>query len=70
MPTERDTLRHIVEDMSEDEVRDLLALVRQRTAEPTLRRPSWIGMLHEGPDFAKNAKDSLRAELGEHHDPR
>jgi hypothetical protein len=70
MPTERDTLQHLVEDMSEDEVRALLALVRQRTAEPAPRRPSWIGMLHEGPDFAKNAKDTLRAELGEHHDSR
>ena len=66
MPTERDTLRHLVEEMSEDAVRDLLALVRQRTGEPTPRRPSWVGILHEGPDFAKKAKDTLREELGGH----
>lgn len=70
MPTERDTLRHLIEDMSEDEVRDVLALVRQRTTEPTQRRPLWVGILHEGPNFAKNAKETLRTELGGHRDPR
>jgi hypothetical protein len=63
MSSERETLRHLVEELSDDEVRRLLAVVRQRSAEPVPRRPSWIGALAEGPDFAKNAKETIRAEL-------
>jgi len=57
-------LRHLVDELSEDEVRDVLALVRQRPIRPTTSRPAWIGMLHEGPDFASKAKETLRTELG------
>jgi hypothetical protein len=61
---DRDTLRHLVDELSEDEVWDVLALVRQRGLDTRRKRPAWVGLLHEGPDFAKQAKDTLRTELG------
>jgi hypothetical protein len=65
MPNDRDVLRHLVDELSEDEVRDVLMLVQQRTRRPATGRPAWIGTLHEGPDFAAKAKQTLRTELGE-----
>jgi hypothetical protein len=62
--SEREALLHLVEELSEDEVRDVLALVRQRGSSNRPKRPAWVGMLHEGPDFAKQAKETLRTELG------
>lgn len=62
---ERDELLHLVQELPDDEVRELLALVRRRgTAKTRSRRPGWVGLLHEGPDFAKRAKATLRTELG------
>lgn len=66
MSSERETLRHLVDELSDDEVHRLLAVVRQRGAQPVSRRPSWVGSLAEGPDFAKNAKETIRAELSGH----
>jgi hypothetical protein len=62
---ERDELLHLVQELPDDEVRELLALVRRRSeAKAPNPRPGWIGLLHEGPDFAKRAKATLRSELG------
>ncbi|MBB6377783.1 hypothetical protein BKA01_005043 [Pseudonocardia eucalypti] len=64
MASDRERLRHIVDALSDDEARELLAVVRQRSGEQApKRRPSWVGALHEGPDFAKQAKETIRAEL-------
>ena len=61
---ERDELLHLVQE-PEDEVHELLALVRRRdTAKTRSGRPGWVGLLHEGPNLAKRAKETLRAELG------
>jgi hypothetical protein len=62
MASERERLRHLVEELSDDEVRELLAVVRQRSAGRAPKRPAWVGALHEGPNFAKRAKDTIRAE--------
>jgi len=60
---ERNELLHLVQELPDDEVRDLLTLVRHRaTAKTRSDRPAWIGLLHEGPDFAKRAKATLRTE--------
>jgi hypothetical protein len=62
---ERDELLHLVQELPEDEVHELLALVRRRdTAKARSSRPGWVGLLKEGPNFAKRAKETLRAELG------
>jgi hypothetical protein len=62
---ERDELLHLVQELPDDEVREVLALVRRRgSVKSPSQRPGWVGLLHEGPDFAKRAKATLRAELG------
>ena len=62
---ERDELLHLVQELSDDEVRELLALVRRRSeTKVPVPRPGWIGLLHEGPDFAKRARATLRSEHG------
>ena len=62
---EREELLHLVQELSDDEVRELLALARHRgSVRARGGRPGWVGILHEGPDFAKRAKVTLRAELG------
>ena len=63
MASERETLRLLVEELSDDEARELLALVRQRSTGRMPKRPAWVGALHEGPHFAKHAKETIRAEL-------
>jgi hypothetical protein len=64
---ERDELLRLVQELPEEAVHDLLILARDRSGSNT--RPSgdamsWIGCLHEGPDFAANYKEILRAEWG------
>jgi hypothetical protein len=62
---EREELLGLVRELPEDQVHELLVLARRRsTATARSGRPGWIGILHEGPDFAKRAKDILRTELG------
>lgn len=65
MSGEREALRRLVDELGDDEVRRLLAVVRQRGAEPLPRRPSWVGALAEGPESAKNAKETIQAELSD-----
>jgi len=62
MSTDRETLRSLVEELSDDDVRELLAVVRQRSGDADESGLAWIGALHEGPDFAKRAKETIRAE--------
>lgn len=63
MASEREELRLLVDELGDDEVHELLAAVRQRTAKRASQRPAWVGALHEGPTFAKRAKETIRAEL-------
>jgi hypothetical protein len=57
---EREELLDLVRQLPEEDVHELLVLARRRgTAKvSSSRRPGWVGILHEGPDFAKRAKTS------------
>jgi hypothetical protein len=67
---ERDELLHLVQELPDDEVHELLTLVRRHgTAKTRTGRPGWVGLLREGPDFAKRAKDTLRLSSAAARDP-
>jgi hypothetical protein len=58
-PARRPWLLHLVQELPDDEVHELLALARRRGALRTQGRlPGWVGILNEGPDFAERAKQT------------
>jgi hypothetical protein len=60
---ERDELLHLVRELPDEDIHELLVLARLRgNVTGRSGRLSWVGILHEGPDFAKRAKETLRAE--------
>lgn len=64
--TTRDELHHLVDELDEDKVPDAAALLRElaeRGYKPR-SRPSWVGTLRAGPDFAERSEEILRSELG------
>ena len=62
---ERDELLEIVRRLTEEDLHDLLVFARslEPRQHPAAPMP-WVGILHEAPDFALRAKDTLRTELG------
>jgi len=72
---EREELRRLVDDLTDDQVHDALTAVKQVRAEPTPAPDAdaglgWIGIVKDGPeDLADRAKSILRRELGERRGP-
>lgn len=70
MTAAREEFHHLVDELPEEEVGPLLALVRGNMAqadsgEPDWPLPDWVGMLHSGQgDLAERSAEILRAELG------
>lgn len=60
---ERDELHRLIDNLPDDTVHDLLVMARDRQEESPRRFP-WAGILHEAPDFALRAKETMRAERG------
>ena len=72
---EREELRRLVDNLTDDQVRDALAAVKQVRAEPGHTAAAdaglaWIGIIKDGPeDLAERARDILRREMGERRGP-
>lgn len=66
---EREELRRLVDELPDDAVRNVLQVARAVSSPDETprqrRRPAWIGAGHHGPDYAANAKDTLRDEMGQ-----
>jgi len=68
----RDELRHLVDDLPEDQVPAALALVRQLTPAESADQwpPAWFGSIRAGrDDTSERVDDILRAEYGRPADP-
>lgn len=72
---EREELRRLVDDLTDEQVRDVLAAARQVGAGSS-RSPgadtglAWIGVIKDGPeDLAERSKSILRNEMGQRRGP-
>lgn len=62
----RDELHHLVDELPDAQVEQVLALVRDHVDDSRpekRRRLSFTGLLHAEPDFAARSKEILRAEF-------
>jgi hypothetical protein len=66
MSVTREELHHLVDELDDDKVPGAVALLRELAArqDKPRSRPSWVGTLRAGPDFAERSEDILRSELG------
>jgi hypothetical protein len=71
MTAAREEFHHLVDQLPEEKIGPLLALVRDNLAQPGVEGdqgwplPEWVGMLHSGKsDLGARSGDILRAELG------
>ena len=63
--TTRERLRRLVDDLSEDQAAEALALLKSQLAEEPEALPEFFGMLHSGKgDLAARSDEILRAEFG------
>jgi hypothetical protein len=65
--TTRERLHRLVDDLSDDEAAEALALLESQVAEQTepAALPEFFGMLHSGKgDLAARSDEILRAEFG------
>lgn len=73
---EREELHRLVDDLTDEQVRDVLAAARQLGGDP-VRSPvaadyglAWIAVIKDGPeDLAERTKSILRNELGQRRGP-
>jgi hypothetical protein len=65
-PASRRTRTSLRCGSTESQVPGAAALLRELAArrDKPRGRPSWVGTLHAGPDFAERSEDILRSELG------
>ena len=67
--TTRERLHRLVDDLSDDEAAEALALLESQVAEQAepAALPEFFGMLHSGKgDLAARSDEILRAEFGRH----
>jgi hypothetical protein len=66
MSAMRDELHHLVDELPDGQVEQVLALVRDHVEDSypeKRRRLSFAGLLHAEPDFAARSKEILRTEF-------
>ncbi len=66
MTVAREELHHLVDELDEETVPSATELLRELAARRSRQRtrPSWLGALQAGPDFAERSEEILRTELG------
>ena len=63
--TTRERLHRLVDDLSEDQAAEALALLKSQLAKEPEALPEFFGMLHSGKgDLAARSDEILRAEFG------